>query len=98
MSATDLRTDQPHSARMYDYYLGGRDNYASHRAARFLTEHGVRQFLDIGTGIPTSPNLHEVAQEVAADARVVYVDRDPVVLVHASALMRSSPEGRTAYI
>ncbi|MFG2029719.1 SAM-dependent methyltransferase [Streptomyces sp. NPDC048825] len=124
MSATDLRTDQPHSARMYDYYLGGRDNYAAdraaagraiaafpsiiviarsnrvwmHRATRFLAEQGVRQFLDIGTGIPTSPNLHEIAQEVAADARVVYVDRDPVVRAQAARLLSGVPEGRTAFV
>ena len=70
-----------------------------HRVARYLaTEKGIRQFLDIGTGIPTSPNFHEVVQEVAPESRVVYVDNDPIVLVHARALMRSTPEGRTAYI
>jgi hypothetical protein len=121
----DLRTDVPHSARVYDYLLGGKTNYEPdreagdaaarawpglpismrttrsfmHRVVRKLaTEHGMRQFLDIGTGIPTRPNLHEVAQEVAPDARVVYVDNDPIVLTHAQALMKSTPEGRTAYL
>jgi hypothetical protein len=115
----------PHSARIYDYWLGGKDNFAVdravgeamiqaipgmrymagenrkfvHRAARDLVaKEGIRQFLDIGTGIPTRPNLHEVAQQVAPDARVVYVDNDPIVLVHARALMISSPEGRSEYI
>jgi hypothetical protein len=70
-----------------------------HRVGRFLAaERGIRQFLDIGTGIPTKPNLHEVAQSVAPDARIVYVDNDPIVLAHARALMTSTPEGRTAYI
>jgi SAM-dependent methyltransferase len=69
-----------------------------HRVGRYLAERGVRQFLDIGTGIPTSPNLHEVVQEVAPDARVVYVDNDPAVLAHARARMTSTPQGRTAYI
>lgn len=68
------------------------------RAVRYLAGQGVRQFLDIGTGIPTSPNLHEVAQQVSPDCRVVYADNDPVVLAHARALLSSSPEGRTAYI
>ncbi|MCM2577578.1 SAM-dependent methyltransferase [Streptomyces meridianus] len=121
----DLRLDQAHSARMYDFYLGGKTNYAPdratavkalsvwpdamvaarenrafmHRATRVLArEHGIRQWLDIGTGIPTSPNLHEVAQSVVPDARVVYADNDPIVLAHAQALMTSSEEGRTAYI
>ncbi|OHV41548.1 MULTISPECIES: SAM-dependent methyltransferase [Pseudofrankia] len=123
--AADLRVDVPHTARIYDYLLGGKDNFPAdreaaertlavspltrpsalanraflHRATRFLAvEAGIRQFLDIGTGIPTSPNLHEVAQGVAPDARVVYVDNDPIVLVHARALLTSSPEGRTGYI
>ncbi|WP_239004079.1 SAM-dependent methyltransferase [Nocardia panacis] len=120
----DLRTDIPHSARMYDYFLGGKDNYNADRAAaeqalaqfpavrvtartnrdymlqvtRFLAEQGVRQFLDIGTGIPTEPNLHQVAQEVAPESRVVYVDNDPIVLTYARALLVSSPQGRTAYV
>ena len=121
----DLQTDRPHSARMYDYYLGGKDNFPAdretaertlaafptartgaqqnrafmHRAVRYLAgEVGIRQFLDIGTGIPTSPNLHEIAQQVAPDTRVVYADNDPIVLVHARALLASSAEGRTAYL
>jgi hypothetical protein len=69
------------------------------RAVRVLAgELGIRQFLDIGTGIPTSPNVHEVAQSVAPDARIVYVDNDPIVLAHARALLTSGPEGATAYI
>ncbi|WUH88836.1 SAM-dependent methyltransferase [Streptomyces sp. NBC_00433] len=120
-----IRTDIPHSARMYDYFLGGRTNYRPdreaadevatifpgvflgvlenrdfmHRATRVLARsYGIRQWLDIGTGIPTSPNLHEVAQSVAEDARVVYVDYDPIVLNYARALLRSTPAGRTAYV
>jgi SAM-dependent methyltransferase len=69
-----------------------------HRVARYLAEQGVRQFLDIGTGIPTSPNLHEVVQAVTPDARIVYVDNDPTVLAHARARMASTPDGRTAYV
>ncbi|GIF11310.1 SAM-dependent methyltransferase [Actinoplanes teichomyceticus] len=115
----------PHSARIYDYWLGGKDNFAVdravgdammqaipgmrymagenrkfvHRAARDLVvEEGIRQFLDIGTGIPTRPNLHEIAQGIAPETRVVYVDNDPIVLVHARALMLSSPQGRSEYI
>jgi tRNA A58 N-methylase Trm61 len=68
------------------------------RATRFLAESGIRQFLDIGTGIPSANNTHEVAQEAAPDARVVYVDNDPVVLLHASALLRSTAEGTTEYV
>lgn len=123
-AATKIDTSKPHSARMYDYYLGGKDNYEAdrtaaaavldvfpsghicaqtnrsfmHRAVRLLATTGVRQFLDIGTGIPTTPNLHQVAQEVAPDARIVYTDNDPIVMVHAQALLRSTPEGRTAYL
>ena len=121
----DLRTDIPHSARIYDYVLGGKDNFPAdreaaeqmlrgwpslrtsmrqsrafmHRVTRYLAaEQGVRQFLDVGTGIPTEPNLHQVAQGVAPDAQIVYVDNDPMVLVHARALLTSSAEGRTAYL
>jgi hypothetical protein len=120
-----LRIDIPHSARMYDYYLGGKTNYPAdrvaaeqilsvspsaritaeqnraflHRAVRFLAgQAGIDQFLDIGTGIPTPPNLHEVAQAIRPTAQVVYVDNDPIVLAHARALLASSPEGRTAYL
>ncbi|MYS40163.1 SAM-dependent methyltransferase [Streptomyces sp. SID5998] len=120
----DLGQDKAHSARMYDYYLGGTTNYLidreaaqavievfpaietvarvnrayMHRAVRYLARQGVRQFLDIGTGIPTSPNLHNVAQAVAPDCRVVYVDNDPIVLVHADELLDGTPQGRTAYV
>jgi O-methyltransferase involved in polyketide biosynthesis len=115
----------PHSARIWNYWLGGKDHYpvdreagdqfeavfpgivdvtrASRgfliRAVRFLAgEAGIRQFLDIGTGLPAAQNTHEVAQEVAPDSRIVYVDNDPVVLIHARALLTSTGEGRTAYV
>lgn len=121
----DLRTDVAHGARIYDYILGGKDNFAAdreagegslriwpalrvhmhanrsfmHRVARFLvTECGIRQFLDVGTGLPTSPNLHEIVQAVDPTARVVYTDNDPLVLAHARALMTGTAQGRTAYI
>jgi hypothetical protein len=114
-----------HQARMYDYLLGGKDNYAADRAAmeaalkvnpemaftaranraflgravRYLAaEAGIRQFLDIGTGIPTAGNTHEIAQEIAPESRVVYVDYDPVVLAHARALLNSHEAGATEYI
>jgi SAM-dependent methyltransferase len=114
-----------HQARMYDYMLGGKDNYAADRAAvdatlelypgaaftarsnraflgrviRYLAgEAGIRQFLDIGTGIPTAGNTHEVAQAAAPESRVVYVDYDPIVLAHARALLDSSDQGATEYI
>ncbi len=120
-----INTGVAHPARVYDYWLGGKDNFAADRAlgdaimaavptiqvmaranraflgraVRYLAgEAGVRQFLDIGTGIPTVGNTHEVAQEVAPDARVVYVDNDPLVLVHARALMASHDAGKTAFI
>ncbi|HLS79360.1 MAG TPA: SAM-dependent methyltransferase [Nocardia sp.] len=124
ISIVDLRQNEPHSARIYDYFLGGKDWYEAdraaaeqieqsipnvrllartnrefmHRAIRFLAERGIRQFLDIGTGIPTEPNLHQVAQEIAPDARVVYADNDPIVLAHARALLVGTPEGRTEYL
>jgi len=128
VSPRDLRafdTDVAHSARVHDYWLGGKDNYTADRAAgdavieaypgivmsvranraflarvvRFLAaEAGIRQFLDIGTGIPAANNTHEVAQAAAPDCRVVYVDYDPVVLAHARALLTSSPQGVTDYI
>jgi hypothetical protein len=121
----EINTDVAHPARVYDYWLGGKDNFpadralAEHimqaiptmramaqanraflvRAVRYLAgEAGIRQFLDIGTGIPTSPNVHEVAQAVAPDARVVYVDNDPIVLAHARALLKSQDVGETAFI
>ncbi|MEV8503853.1 SAM-dependent methyltransferase [Actinoplanes sp. NPDC051475] len=123
--AEPLDTGRPHPARVYDYLLGGKDNFAADRAAaeqgltvnpdaataplqnraflrravRFLAaEAGVGQFLDIGTGLPTSPNVHEVAQAADPSARIVYVDNDPIVLTHARALLTSSPQGRTAYV
>lgn len=118
-------TTKPHSARVWDYLLGGKNNYAVDkeagdtilrlfpafaqvarlqrqfliRAVRFLAgEAGIRQFLDIGTGLPTAGNTHEVAQSVAPASRIVYVDNDPLVLVHARALLTSTPEGATDYI
>ena len=121
----EVDTSVPHSARIYDYILGGKDNFAVDRQAAakamaanphlatamrenralmrrmvawLAREAGVRQFLDIGTGLPTSPNVHEIAQAAAPEARVVYVDDDPIVLSHARALLKSSPEGATAYI
>ncbi|MEU9399992.1 SAM-dependent methyltransferase [Streptomyces sp. NPDC048242] len=119
-----LRQDQAHSARMYDYYLGGKTNYAvdrevaqavirlfpaietvarvnrayMHRAARYMAQQGVRQFIDVGTGIPTAPNLHEVVQDVALECRVVYIDNDPIVLVYADELLAGTPEGRTCFV
>ncbi|MBO8194380.1 SAM-dependent methyltransferase [Streptomyces oryzae] len=120
-----IDTTKPHSARMYDYYLGGKTHYEVDvqaaeavvatvpfagamaranrdfmiRATRWLAlEAGVRQFLDIGSGIPTEPNLHQVAQSVAPEARVVYTDNDPIVLQYAQALLHSTSEGRTAYL
>jgi hypothetical protein len=123
--APRIDTSVAHPARRYDYWLGGKDNFAADRESgdavaavfptiriaavenrRFLLravtvlvgQAGIRQFLDIGTGIPTSPNVHEVAQAVVPTARVVYVDNDPIVLVHARALLTSSAEGATAYV
>jgi hypothetical protein len=120
-----LDTQHAHSARVYNYWLGGKDHFAADReaaeqaiaanpgivadvranraflvrAVRHLTaECGIRQFLDIGTGLPTVGNTHEVAQAVAPAARIVYVDNDPVVLSHARALLTSSHEGATAYL
>jgi hypothetical protein len=124
-SQSGIDTSVPHSARIWNYWLGGKDNFpvdrevgdefltifpgqvdiARHsraflgRAVRYLAgEAGIRQFLDIGTGLPTENNTHEVAQAVAPDARIVYVDNDPLVLAHARALLTSTPEGATAYV
>jgi len=124
-AGTAIDTTVPHSARIWNYWLGGKDNYAVDRAAgdqfsaiypgivdiaradraflgrvvRFLAgEAGVRQFLDVGTGLPTADNTHQVAQRVAPESRVVYVDNDPLVLAHARALLTSSPEGATQYV
>jgi SAM-dependent methyltransferase len=130
MSEEDVRgtgvdTTVPHSSRIWNYWLGGKDHYEVDRAAgdawaatdpgivdlarakraflgravRYLAlEKGVRQFLDIGTGLPTAENTHQVAQRVASDARIVYVDNDPLVLAHARVLLRGTPEGATRYI
>jgi hypothetical protein len=114
-----------HPARRYNYWLGGKDNFAADRASgdelqrlfpkvrlgalanrallrratRFLAaEAGIRQFLDIGTGLPTADNTHQVAQAVAPASKIVYVDNDPLVMTHARALLTSTPEGRTAYL
>jgi hypothetical protein len=121
----EIDTSRPHSARVYDYMIGGKNNFAADRetaaqvlrhspnahtaarenraflgrAVRYLAaEAGIRQFLDIGTGLPTTNSVHEVAQSVDRSCRVVYVDNDPLVLAHARALLTSSAEGRTAYI
>jgi hypothetical protein len=121
----DFDTSVAHIARVYDYWLGGKDNFEADRQAgeealaaypdlvssvranraflargvRFLAaEAGIRQFLDIGTGIPSADNTHEVAQSVAPESRVVYVDNDPIVLAHARALLVGRPEGTTDYL
>jgi hypothetical protein len=123
LARLDLNT--PHSARVWNYWLHGKDNYAVDRAmgdqilayfpqivdsaradraflgraVRHLAgDVGIRQFLDLGTGLPTADNTHEVAQRIAPDSRIVYVDNDPLVLVHAQALLTSSAEGVTNYI
>jgi hypothetical protein len=120
-----LDTSVSHPARVYDYYLGGKDNFAADRAAaeeglkafpgvlqsvranrafleravRYLTaEAGLRQFLDIGTGLPSANNTHEVAQSIAPESRVAYVDNDPIVLAHAQVLLTSSDSGTTGYV
>jgi len=123
--SSGIDTSKPHSARMYDYFIGGKDHFAVDRetaakvlerspsvpiaarenraflgrAVSFLSaEAGIRQFLDIGTGLPTANNVHEVAQRLVPSSRIVYVDNDPLVLAHARALLTSSPEGATAYL
>jgi hypothetical protein len=123
--APEINTSVPQSARIWNYWLGGKDHYPVDRAAGdqyialfpgivdiarasrgFLTravtylarDAGIRQFLDIGTGLPTADNTHQVAQRVAPEARIVYVDNDPMVLSHARALLTSTPEGVTDYI
>ncbi|SNR67673.1 SAM-dependent methyltransferase [Actinoplanes regularis] len=121
-----IQSDVPHAARIWNYWMGGKDNFAADRAAgdavaqvypeivlmakqsrQFLirvvrhlaAEAGIRQFLDIGTGLPTMQNTHQVAQAVAPDSRVVYVDNDPLVLVHARALMtEAAGDGRTVHV
>ena len=121
----EISTSEPHSARIYDYFIGGKNHFAADRqmaaeilrhsptvhiaarenrsflgrAVRYLTaEAGISQFLDIGAGLPTTSNVHEVAQEITPSARVMYVDNDPLVVAHARALLTSTPDGRTAYI
>ncbi|MFK4021961.1 MULTISPECIES: SAM-dependent methyltransferase [Streptomyces] len=120
-----IDTSVPHSARIWNYWLGGKDNYPVDEEAgdaytavfpgivtiarssraflrRNITylagEQGIRQFLDIGTGLPTADNTHQVAQRIAPASRIVYVDNDPMVLAHARALLYSTPEGATAYV
>jgi O-methyltransferase involved in polyketide biosynthesis len=120
-----IRTDTAHNSRVWNYWLGGKDNYAVDqevgeriagmfpsiaevaradraflgRSVSYLAgEAGIRQFLDIGTGLPTADNTHEVAQRIAPDARIVYVDNDPIVLTHARTLLAGTPEGVTAYV
>jgi trans-aconitate methyltransferase len=121
----NIDTSVPHSARIWNYWLGGKDNYPvdeqagdaytavfpgivtiarSSRAflrrtiTHLVAEAGIRQFLDVGTGLPTADNTHEVAQRIAPESRIVYADNDPMVLAHARALLTSAPEGATAYI
>ncbi|MEW2403286.1 SAM-dependent methyltransferase [Streptomyces sp. NPDC046862] len=120
-----IDTSVPHSARIWNYWLGGKDNYPVDREAGdaytavfpgivtiargsraflrrnityLVAEAGIRQFLDIGTGLPTVDNTHEVAQRLAPESRIVYADKDPMVLAHARTLLRSTPEGATSYI
>lgn len=119
-----IDTSTAHPARVYDYWLGGKDNCAADReaaelalqaypelakavqsnraflarAVRYLTGAGIRQFLDVGTGIPAASNTHQVAQREAPDSRIVYVDNDPIVLLHAQALLKSTPQGTCDYI
>ena len=124
MRRDDFDTTVAHPARRYNYWLGGKDNFAADRAsgdaveavmptirlmatenrrflgraARFLADQGVRQFLDIGTGIPAPGNTHEVVQSVDPTSKIVYVDNDPIVLSHARALLTSAPSGTVAYL
>jgi hypothetical protein len=120
-----INTSVPHPARVYDYFLGGKDNFEADRIAaeagikafprtlesaraaraflqrvvRFLAgEAGIRQFLDIGTGLPSGDNVHQVAQSLVPDARIVYADNDPIVLLHAKALLKGNPAGVVAYL
>ncbi|MEV6110400.1 SAM-dependent methyltransferase [Streptomyces sp. NPDC051940] len=125
MTTNPIDPTVPHNARVWNYWLGGKDNYAAdrafadrmaellpvmpqlakadraflRRAMRYLTdEAGIRQFIDVGTGLPTEGNTHELAQRIAPESRVVYVDNDPLVLAHAEALLTSGPHGATAYL
>ena len=120
-----IDTSVPHSARIWNYWLGGKDNYPVDRAAgdaytevfpgivtiargsraflarnitHLVAEAGIRQFLDVGTGLPSADNTHQVAQRIAPEARIVHVDNDPMVLAHARTLLHSTPEGAAAYI
>ncbi|MEU1179939.1 SAM-dependent methyltransferase [Streptomyces sp. NPDC005820] len=120
-----IDTSVPHSARIWNYWLGGKDNYPVDKEAgdaytavfpgivtiarssraflkrtitHLVAEAGIRQFLDVGTGLPTAENTHQVAQRIAPETRIVYVDNDPMVLAHARTLLYSSPEGATAYV
>ena len=120
-----IDVSKPHSARRYDYWLGGKDNFETdresaemvaeafpsirfaalenraflRRSVTYLAEEaGIRQFLDLGAGLPTVGNVHEIAQGIAPESRIVYVDHDPIVLTHARTLLHSTAEGRTAYI
>ncbi|MGH3422317.1 MAG: SAM-dependent methyltransferase [Streptosporangiaceae bacterium] len=120
-----INTNVPHPARVYDYFLGGKDNFEADRVAaeaaiktfprtaesaraaraflrrvvRFLVaEAGIRQFLDIGSGLPSGENVHQVAQSAAPEARIVYVDNDPIVLLHAQTLLAGSPEGAVCFL
>ncbi|WP_407565742.1 SAM-dependent methyltransferase [Streptomyces sp. 184] len=124
-SGSPIDATVPHSARIWNYWLGGKDHYAAdremgdriagyfpeirdnargnrrflERTVRYLVgEAGIRQFLDVGTGLPTASNTHDVAQGIAPECRIVYVDNDPLVLAHARALLSSTPEGATAYL
>jgi hypothetical protein len=120
-SSSRIDTSKPHPARVYDWLLGGKDNYPvdqavgeklppesrlsamrnrafMQRAAAWLAQSGIDQYLDIGTGIPTRPNLHQIVQEIVPSARIAYTDNDPIVLRHAEALLISTPEGATDYI
>jgi O-methyltransferase involved in polyketide biosynthesis len=123
-SPKGIDTTVPHPARVYDYWLGGKDNFEADRRTaeagyrafpgvlqsvranraflarvvrHLVTEAGIRQFLDIGSGLPTASNTHEIAQEKAPESRIVYVDSDPVAVLHAQVMLRSAPEGRTAF-
>ncbi|WP_018654973.1 SAM-dependent methyltransferase [Actinomadura flavalba] len=122
---TEIDTSVPHSARIWNYWLGGKDNFPVDQAAgdqyvrtfpgildiarltreflkrsvRYMAaDAGLRQFLDLGTGLPTVDNTHEVAQRIAPDAKIVYVDNDPLVLTHAHALLTSTPQGTTDFV
>jgi hypothetical protein len=120
----DIDASVAHPARVYDYWLGGKDNFEADRqvaemviagnpgvrqsardnraflgrAVRFLAGQGIRQFLDIGSGIPSKGNTHEIAQAIAPESRIVYVDNDPIVMSHSRALLSSSPQGAVSYI